>query len=163
MPLALKAAFSLAAMAGGLVILAGAEPPSRLPEDKKPAEKAAAPGLEGAYTIVAGEKDGKPVPEEKLKGSVVRFTADKIVGTDRDKKEFFTATYVLDSKKEPWVIRMKSAGPKEAEAVGLLKRDGDTLTIVYALPGADSPKEFKTKDRQHLFVMKRLKADQPKP
>ena len=119
--------------------------------------------LEGSYTVVSGEENGKAVPAEKVKGSVVRFTSDTILGTDKDKKEFFAAKYTLDTAKTPWTIRMTSTAPKEAEAVGLLKRDGDTLTIVYALPGADSPKEFKTKDRQHLFVMKRLKADQPKP
>jgi uncharacterized protein (TIGR03067 family) len=163
MPTLLKTAFSLVMMSGGFLVIADAEPPSRLPEDKKPAEKAVAAPLEGGYTIVSGEKDGKPIPEAELKGSVLRITADKIVGTDKDRKEFFAATYTLDTKKEPWVIRMKSTAPKEAEAVGLVKKDGDTVTLVYALPGAEAPKEFKTKDRQHLFVLKRTKVEKPNP
>jgi uncharacterized protein (TIGR03067 family) len=122
-------------------------------------EKAAAKSLEGGYTIVSGEKDGKPIPDERIKGSLVRFTADKIAGTDKDKKEFFLASYTLDSSKKPWVIQMKSTSPKVAEATGLVKKEGDTLTIIYALPGAEAPKEFKTGPNQHLFVLKALKSE----
>lgn len=144
--------------AGGL--LAAAQPPaSALPDDKKPAEKPAATGLEGTYTVVSGEKDGKAVPEERVKGSVVRFMPGKVVGTDKDKKEFFAADYTLDTTKTPWTIKMKSTSPKEAEAVGLIKKDGDTVTLVYGAPGGDTPKEFKTKENQHLFVLKAVKAD----
>ena len=91
------------------------------------------------------------------------FTADKIVGTDKDKKEFFAASYTLDTTKKPWVIKMKSLAPKEgAESVGLVKVEGDSVTLVYSLPGVAAPTEFKTKDKQHLFVLKRVGAkDEP--
>ena len=145
---------------GGLLL--ASEPPSALPEDKKPADKVVASPLDGIYTIVSGEKDGQPIPEGKLKGSIVQFAGNKIVGTDKDKKEFFAATFSLDMAKTPWVIRMKSTSPKEAEATGLVKKDGDTLTIVYSLPGADAPTEFRTKDKQHLFVLKAMKPVPPK-
>jgi len=163
MPTLVKAAFSLVMMSGGFLVITDAKPPSRPADDKKPAEKSAAAPLEGGYTIVSGEKDGKAIPEAELKGSVVRITADKIVGTDKDKKEFFAATYTLDTKKEPWVIRMKSTAPKEAEAVGLVKKDGDAVMLIYSLPGAEAPKEFKTKARQHLFVLKRTNTEKPSP
>jgi uncharacterized protein (TIGR03067 family) len=132
-----------------------------LPDDKKPAEKPAAAPLEGGYAIVSGEKDGKTIPPEHLKGSAVLFTADRIVGTDKDKKELFTASYTLDTTRTPWVIKMKSTTPMESEAVGLIKKDGDTVTIVYALPGADAPTEFRTRDKQHLFVLKSLLKPSP--
>lgn len=114
--------------------------------------------LEGAYTVVSGEENGKAVPAEKVKGSVVRFTADMILGADKDKKEFFAAKYTLDAAKTPWVIRMTSTAPKEAEAVGLVKKEGDTVTLIYALPGAPAPTEFKTRDRQNMFVLKSMDA-----
>jgi uncharacterized protein (TIGR03067 family) len=120
------------------------------------ADDKAAPKLDGGYTLVSGESDGKAIPEEKIKGSVVKFTGNAIVGTDRDKKEFFAATYALDTSKTPTVIKMKSTSPKEAETVGLVKKEGDTVTLIYALPGSPAPSEFKTKQGQHLFVLKNL-------
>ncbi len=112
--------------------------------------------LDGGYTLVSGEKDGKAIPEERIKGSIVKFAGSTITGTDKDKKEFFASTYTLDASKSPAVIKMKSTSPKEAEAVGLVKKEGDTVTIIYALPGSPAPTEFNTKEGQHLFVLKNL-------
>ncbi|MDY3559741.1 TIGR03067 domain-containing protein [Gemmata sp. JC673] len=124
--------------------------------DDKKDEKKAAGELDGGYTIVSGQKDGKAIPEGEIKGSLVRFTGDKIVGTDKDKKEFFAATYTIDKAKTPWAIKMTSHQPKESTANGLIKKEGDTITIVYALPGGETPKEFKAGEKQHLFVLKNM-------
>lgn len=158
-----------ALIAAGLFALsltvAAAQPPES-PDDKsgrKTDEKKAAASLEGGYTIVSGEEAGKAIPEDRIKGSIVRFTGDKILGTDKDKKEFFSATFTLDTSKTPWVIEMTSKQPKEAKTTGLVKKEGDTITIVYALPGSEAPKEFKTKEGQQLFVLKNLnKGDKGK-
>jgi uncharacterized protein (TIGR03067 family) len=120
----------------------------------RPGGKGDAAKLEGTYTVVSGEEDGKAVPEEKIKGSLVKFTRDRITGTDKDKKEFFAATYTIDTSKTPWRIKMKSTTPKEAEAVGLIEKTGETVRLIYALPGAPEPTEFKTKKGQHLFELK---------
>jgi uncharacterized protein (TIGR03067 family) len=128
--------------------------------------------LSGTYTIVSGEEEGKAVPNDRLEGSVVVFTETTIMGTDKAKKEFFSATYTLDTAKTPWVINMTSAAPadnkkkdtddkKPAEklsAAGLIKVDGETVTIIYALPGGKAPTEFKTGDKQQMFVMKKKAA-----
>jgi hypothetical protein len=39
-------------------------------------------------------------------------------------------------------------------ATGLVKKEGDTITLIYALPGGAAPTEFKTKAKQQMFVMK---------
>ncbi len=71
-------AFRNAALAiAGCFAIAGADDPN------KPAKNE----LDGLYTITAGEKDGKEIPAEKLKGSIIRFDGDKVMGTDKDKKE----------------------------------------------------------------------------
>jgi uncharacterized protein (TIGR03067 family) len=119
-------------------------------------DKAGPLKLDGGYTIVSGEEDGKAVPADHIKGSVVLFTADRITGTDRTKKEFFAARYTLDASKNPAVIRMTGTEPKSAPTVGLVKKDGDTVTLIYALPGAPAPTEFKTQKGQHLFVLRPL-------
>ena len=150
----MKATIATALFALALTVAAADPPgPDGKPAQKVDAKKAAA-SLEGGYTIVSGEKAGKAIPEADIKGSIVRFTGDKILGTDKDKKEFFSATYTLDTSKAPWVINMTSKEPKEAKATGLVKKEGDTLTLIYALPGGEAPKEFKTKEGQQLFVLK---------
>ncbi|HEX4608250.1 MAG TPA: hypothetical protein VH092_08600, partial [Urbifossiella sp.] len=68
--------------------------------------------LDGGYTIVSGEEDGKAVPESDIKGSVVKFAGNRITGTNKDKKDFFAAAYTLDASKSPAVIRMTSTVPK---------------------------------------------------
>lgn len=127
-----------------------------------PTSDAIASPLEGDYTIESGEKDGKAIPADHFKGSIVQITASAITGTDKDRKEFFACTYTLDGKTEPWTIRMKSTSPKTGEeAMGLVKRSGDTVTLIYALPGGDMPSNFKTKEKQHMFVLKNARAQLP--
>ena len=131
-----------------------------LPSGAAAEEDKALARLEGSYTIVSGEEGGTAVPAQHLKGSIVRITPTEIVSTDANKKEVFAATYKLDTKKKPWVINMKSTKPKEGDATGLIKKDGDTVTVVYSLPGVPAPTEFKTKEKgQHLFVLKSLTED----
>jgi len=116
--------------------------------------------LKGTYTIVKGERHGKALPESDFKGSVVTFTEDKIYGTDRDKKEFFGATYKLDASRTPVVIHMTSTSPKKGEkADGVIEQDGDTVRICYALPGGMAPTSFKAEEKQQYFVLKRTKAE----
>jgi uncharacterized protein (TIGR03067 family) len=113
-----------------------------------------AESLVGGYTIVGGERDGKPLPEEKYKGSVVRFTKDEVIGTDKDTKQIFVAKYTLDTAKTPWVIKMTSTAPAQGEATGLVEKKGDTIRIIYNLPGGAAPDDFKTDAKQNLFVLK---------
>jgi uncharacterized protein (TIGR03067 family) len=111
--------------------------------------------LEGTYTIVSGEKEGKPEPEERIKGTMVRFTADTITVTDKEKKETYVAGYKLDTSRKPWVITMTSQSPVKGEvAKGLIEKDGDTVKLIYAEPGGEAPTDFKTKNKQLMFVMK---------
>lgn len=112
--------------------------------------------LAGTYTIVKGQRDGKDVPEDHFKGSVVTFTEDKIFGHDKNKKEFFGATYKLDKASKPWKIRMTSTAPKKDEkAEGVVQLVGDTLTICYALPGGKTPTTFSAGEKQHCFTLQR--------
>ena len=133
-----------------------------LADDQKKADKSDKKlNLEGTYTIVSGEKDGKPLPKSDFDGSVVVITGTKFLGTDKDKKEFFSATYTLDTNKSPATITMtssmpgKTEGTKDLSSTGLVKWDKDTVTIVYNLPGGQVPTEFKAGEKQHLFVLKK--------
>ena len=122
-------------------------------DDKVPGKPIVSP-LVGGYTIVKGESDGKPIPEDRIAGAVVKFTADEVIGTDKEKKQLFAAKYALDTSAEPWKVTMKSTTPKESEAFGLAKKEGDTVVLIYALPGGKTPTEFKTQDKQNMFWLK---------
>jgi len=120
--------------------------------------------LAGNYEIVSGEDNGKAVPEERIKGSVVRVTADTIVVVDKEDKEVYVAKYTLDSKTAPYRITMtETGGPrgrKGEKAVGIIQREGDNLKLAYAYEGGIVPTEFKTKagEKQLCFTMKRKDA-----
>ncbi|AMV35935.1 hypothetical protein [Planctomyces sp. SH-PL62] len=126
--------------------------------------------LAGAYEIVSGEKFGIPEPSERIKGSTVRFTKDRVVVMDKESKEIYGAAYSLEATEAAAgesesgatasKIKMTSklADSEETVAYGLVDKDGDQVRLVYALPGGEVPREFKTKDKQLLFVLKK-KAD----
>lgn len=117
--------------------------------------------LDGEYTIVSGERDGKPIPEEHFQGSIVRITGDRMIGLNKDRKELFACSYAINADAKPMTIRMKATLPEDMQAVGLIKKDDVAVTIIYALPGGAEPKEFKTKTMQQLFVMKPTKPASP--
>ena len=117
--------------------------------------------LVGRYAIVSGEKEGLKEPEERIKDTYVTFTRDKVVVVDKDKKERYSATYKLDSTKNPATIIMTSKveGSAGEIARGLIKKDGDTLHLIYALPTGEIPAGFKTREKQLMFVMKPKKDE----
>lgn len=117
--------------------------------------------LVGGYTIVRGEKFGQPEPAERVFGTTVRFTADTVTMVDARDQERYKATYQLDTSATPWRIAMTAtAAPNAGDvAVGLVEKAGDTVRLIYSLPGAEPPSGFKTKDRQLLFEMKTLVSD----
>lgn len=140
---------ALLAFSAGVLFLAAAQSGEVTP-----------PGINliGTYVLISGEKDGKEIPAEHIKGSRVTFTKDRIVGTDKDSKETYVATYKLFVDKKPFVIDMVSVTPSKGDkAPGLLEKDGDTVKIIYSVRGAPAPTEFKTKADQHLFVLKLVK------
>ena len=115
--------------------------------------------LIGQYEITGGEKDGEAIPADRLKDNTVAITEDTFAVVDRDKKELYSAKYTLkrkDGQRGLWDIELESKVPKEgAKAVGLLKREGQEVWLIYALSG-DRPEGFeKTEKGQHLFKMKR--------
>jgi uncharacterized protein (TIGR03067 family) len=145
----------LIALAGSLAIAqdSGAKPAGT----DKDAKACSPEDLVGRYAIVSGEKEGLEEPTERIKDTVVTFTKDKVVVVDKDKKERYSAAYTLDSTKSPTTIIMTSKveGSVGEIARGLIKKDGDTLHLIYALPTGEIPAGFKTREKQLMFVMKK--------
>lgn len=159
----MKLLTAIALFGAGLALSATAAPPDKLTPEQK-AQIAPVP-LEGGYTIVSGERDGKAIPEAEFKELIVRFTRNEMLGTGKDRKNLYGAEYTLDTTKTPWKIAMKTTPPakpfpcgmelKEGMmATGLVKKENGILTLIYALPGGDTPTEFKTQSKQQMLVMK---------
>jgi uncharacterized protein (TIGR03067 family) len=129
-------------------------------DDKPKTNASHAPAdLIGGYTIVSGEKYGDKEPAERIEGTTVRFAEDAIIVLDKDKKEVYAQTYKIDASTTPWTITMRSKitpykGTDEAVTKGLIQKDGDTVKLIYAVPGGDMPTEFKTNSKQLMFVLK---------
>ena len=141
-----------------------------LADDKtKPKDFGVPADLIGGYTIISGEKYGEKEPTERIEGVTVRIAEDAIIVLDKDKKEAYAQTYKIDTTSTPWKITLKSkitpykqANGKDSEemiAQGLIQKDGDSVKLIYALPGTPAPTEFKTKSKQLMFVMKNEKKE----
>ncbi len=112
--------------------------------------------LVGTYAVTSGEKAGEPIPPGRLAGTTVRFAEDKVTVTDGTKKETYVALYELDTKATPWrIVMTATVGPDTGGmASGLVEKDGDTVRLIYSLPGTQPPTEFKTKPGQLMFVLR---------
>jgi uncharacterized protein (TIGR03067 family) len=146
-------------MALGLCALGFLNPSAR--SDDGPKKISGEPAaLLGGYTIISGEKYGVKEPTERIEGTTVRIADDAIIVLDKEKTEVYAQTYKIDTSSKPWKITLKSKiSPKnqsseETVAKGLIKQEGDTVTLIYALPGGETPTEFKTKEKQIMFVLK---------
>ncbi len=115
--------------------------------------------LEGTWTMVSGEKDGKPVAEQTIKAAKL-----VIKGDQHDVKigdEGYKGTHKIDPSKKPKTIDATDTdGPFKGKTVhGIYELDGDTFKVCFAKPGEDRPKEFSTKSGTGhiLHVWKREK------
>lgn len=128
-------------------------------ENPKVVRKADMDKLAGTYRIISGERNGAKLTEDRLHAVSVRIAAGTITTLDKMEKEIYVATYTLDTKAKPWRILMTATvspgNSKGTKAEGLIERNGDTVKLIYALPGGTVPNSFKTSDKQQMFVMKR--------
>ena len=100
-------------------------------------------------------------PDRRDPRATVRIADNGIIVTDKDKKDVYATAYKLEpaDKEGCYKVTLTSKlSPNEgAIAKGLIEKKGDTVRLIYALPGGDEPTEFKTKAKQLMFEMKNLK------
>ena len=82
-----------------------------------------------------------------------------ITPAEGSKAAVVSGTYTVDAAKTPMAIDMKpSAGRyKDKTLPGIVKADGETMTICFAEPGKDRPTAFEAKDGHVLAVHKKPK------
>lgn len=127
------------------------------------AEKLTAKKLVGVYSIVSSENGGTKTPEERNRGVQVRFTEEAIVATDPKQKDVYAATYKLDASKTPAEIMMISTleGSRGTIATGLIEATGDSVRLIYTLPGGNKrPTAFQAKEGEVMVVLKKQPAEE---
>jgi uncharacterized protein (TIGR03067 family) len=117
--------------------------------------------LKGTWNVVAGETGGERVSADRLRGSRVVITEDRIRVTEGGKT--LEMTYKLDPKATPHHIDMTiTEGPDKGKVGhGIYRFEGKRLEICYAAPGKERPTAFKTKSGSHerLWVLERAKSE----
>jgi uncharacterized protein (TIGR03067 family) len=110
--------------------------------------------LQGEWVMVALEVDGKAVPEDKLKGTVLTIKGDKYITTVKDAKHEVTIT--LDPSKDPKHIDMAFPDGPNAPKIGkgIYKIDGDTFVLCRSQSTENPrPTEFGTWPNTGYFLV----------
>jgi uncharacterized protein (TIGR03067 family) len=117
--------------------------------------------LAGVWTCVSAINDGKPIPEGTVQQLRLTLTKEGGYKTERGADVLFDSTCKLDPAKTPKQIDMigTEGDLKGKAAQGIYALNGDQLTICYAMPGKERPKEFESKpgSAATLLVWKRGK------
>ena len=146
------AAFALCAFAAATAAVA----------DDTPAMKMDATKLVGSYKLVGGMTAGKEMKEEAKKAPVT-ITKDKI--TMKGDQMTFVFSYKLDADAKPVTIDMETLEPdavKGSKSKGIIKMDGNKVTIAYDPQGMKTPMDFKSTEKNGIFMFEMEKAEMKK-
>jgi len=118
--------------------------------------------LLGLWTCVSATIDGKPLAQDTAKELRLTLTADRYK-TERGEQVLFDSSYKLDTAKSPAQIDMigTEGDLKGKAALGILKLDGENLTMCYVMPGKDRPMAFESQPGSGAFLViwKRTKSN----
>jgi uncharacterized protein (TIGR03067 family) len=116
--------------------------------------------LEGDWSMVSGEINGQPMPQDFVK-SGKRVAKDGETTISIGGQLYFKAKFTVDPTKKPKAIDyvMTEGFTKGKTQLGIYELDGETVKFCFAAPGKDRPTDFTSKpgsDRT-LSVWKRDK------
>ncbi len=116
--------------------------------------------LLGHWSYLSGKRAGQTVGQDRLAGTVT-FRKQELTLPAGPTGEFLIA-YSIDTSKTPATIDLsiKDGPVKEGKSVGIMKIDGDQLTLCYVPEGKPRPDKFESTEENgaHLFVLKRKPA-----
>lgn len=108
--------------------------------------------LQGTWTMVRGETDGKPLPADVAKSARLDIEGDHHtvhVGSDT-----MVGTHALHPDAKPKGIdSTDTEGPFKGQTIhGIYRLQGDELTICFAGKGMERPKQFTTNTGKSVLL-----------
>jgi uncharacterized protein (TIGR03067 family) len=109
------------------------------------AEGVNAKSLEGSWVCVSVESGGERKPDEVARQLRLTLTAERYK-TELGEQVLFDSTYTIDESKSPAEIDIVGTDGefKGRAALGLVKLEGDVLTMCYVMPGGARPSGFES-------------------
>jgi uncharacterized protein (TIGR03067 family) len=103
--------------------------------------------LEGEWSMVSGEINGKAMPDALLKGSR-RVAKDGVTTVTIGGMPFMKAKFTIDPSKKPKTIDylMLEGFTKGKKQFGIYEIDDDMVKFCFASPGKDRPDDFTAKE-----------------
>ncbi|MSQ94300.1 MAG: TIGR03067 domain-containing protein [Gemmataceae bacterium] len=124
-------------------------------EDQTPKEKAKPiqQQILCDWQLVQSVRGGRPDHQKDAMDAVLTFTAGEIQITENGKRQDRDdAVYTLDLTKKPVAIDITPKRGNERKIEGILKLEGDQLTICFTLDGP-RPTEFTTRGEKVIALM----------
>jgi uncharacterized protein (TIGR03067 family) len=112
--------------------------------------------IEGTWTVVSWEKDGKPAPDKAFKDMHLIFAKDTLT-IKQGKKTLGTGTFKISVSQKPHAIDYTEG--KDITSVydaGIFRIDGDTMKYCTTADSKKRPNKFDSK-LGWLFELKRQK------
>lgn len=118
--------------------------------------------LAGIWEVEEGINQGIELSEAELEGTTMKIDQKTIVTYDRDKNEKYRSTFTIDASTTPISIDMVTIvnGMPPVKSFGILKfDDDDKMTLCYALPGGERPKDFESPKGSKVMLFECEKED----
>jgi uncharacterized protein (TIGR03067 family) len=145
--------FLMLAVAVGLVTFADAQ------DNAKKGAASGADKLQGTWTVVGLEHNGKKASKEAIEG--MTFVVKGNQYTLKGGEETYRGTLKLDPSQKPNALTASfhdDEGKEKGKAEGIYELQGDRLRIIWREKGEGRPKDFTSEQGTRLIVLERAGA-----
>lgn len=114
--------------------------------------------LSGVYQIASTGGDSGPLHGPRIGDYSIVISENSIKTFDREGIKVFDSGYQLNTLQLPNAITMTASLTPEPRRDGVvltgnIEKSGDTIRLIYALPGGDDPRGFEVGPKQELLVL----------
>jgi len=132
-------------------------PPELLADRGSADPKTELENMQGVWTVVSAEREGKKAADEAIKALQVVIKGDSFVLNDGTHTE--KGTLKLNPSAKPKSLDLMPAGENSKVAKGIYELTSDTMKMCWTKDGGERPQEFATKPGSNMgmFILKREK------